>query len=929
MDPIYLEAKIKKPRLSDSFISRGSLLAQLEESEGRLVILHATMGYGKTVLMNMYGDFYKQKQAWYHLTETDNDIMLFLEYLTASVRMVLPEFVFGRDHRESMDFDGETREDIFIKAGQDFASALQQVLGGERFCLMLDDFQVIDSPKIHGFLASFLGALPWGTRVFITTRGTMPRFALRLLLGGEAFVLRAEELCFSENEIGEILLPLQGIKDREETARVIYEYTQGWPAGVMFLYLYLKSWRGDIGWENIKEICRKSMVHDFIMYEFFKKLPFGIQQFLVRTSILEYLRSNVCNVVAQVKNAGSILDYLIREGIFIQKIENDVNTYRYHQLFRNFLRSQLSRQEEKELLKRAAAYCLKNGEKEQAVEFAIGAGDRELVALAVETAGEELLKAGKLQLFRHWMDALCEETLQKQLSPQSLLMMARYWRLMGEEGEGLLLLDTALKRAGQQGAEGVRIRIFAEKAEWLLAAGEAVEALRECRDQEAGELRTGHRHWFLLKWLELRALVALGQEEEAFGLSERIFFAKEKYGAGESRTVKEIRQNAKKIQMALGGRTDQCRALLEDLSRRERMPEAWDIAAAKSLAGCCEAWVEEIPDSLEEALSLARIQKAVRPISSYTVYGYLTEGYLLFRRKQYEEAARCFQIASGYWNPKQLAGWLANGRLLPELRRIFMAMESGYQGRDSHLHLMFSFFGSMKATVLETGDRIKWRTRKAQECVAFLIQNRQKSFSREELTSMLWDVDGLPANEVAAFHNLLSSIRKSLGPFGLEELILYDNGRYSVKKEYLYTELEQAERIKAAVEAEDGEKLSRLEHFLESFAMRPYLVDFDSFWAREQREHYEMIFARGLFLLGDYYRESGVYKKAENMLKKAMELAPYLEDAQIGLLRLYDAQKDWGGLSVIYERICAVWESEPGTVSKRLLQVYGEIVENW
>lgn len=63
MDPIYLEAKIKKPRLSDSFISRDSLLAQLEESEARLVILHATMGYGKTVLMNMYGDFYKQKQA--------------------------------------------------------------------------------------------------------------------------------------------------------------------------------------------------------------------------------------------------------------------------------------------------------------------------------------------------------------------------------------------------------------------------------------------------------------------------------------------------------------------------------------------------------------------------------------------------------------------------------------------------------------------------------------------------------------------------------------------------------------------------------------------------------------------------------------------------------------------------------------------------
>lgn len=213
------------------------------------------------------------------MTETDNDIMLFLEYLTASVRMALPEFVFGRDHRESMDFGGEAREDIFVKAGQDFASALQKVLNGERFCLMLDDFQVIDSPKIHGFLASFLGALPWGTRVFITTRGTMPRFALRLLLGGEAFVLRAEELCFSEKEIGEILLPLQGIKDREETARVIYEYTQGWPAGVMFLYLYLKTWRGISAGKILKRSAKSPWYMTLSCMNFLRSCPLIFSSF--------------------------------------------------------------------------------------------------------------------------------------------------------------------------------------------------------------------------------------------------------------------------------------------------------------------------------------------------------------------------------------------------------------------------------------------------------------------------------------------------------------------------------------------------------------------------------------------------------------------------------------------------------------------------
>lgn len=435
----FLDAKIRIPKMAKGLLVRKRLLRRLEQSDQQSVILHAMMGGGKTSLMSQYAALQEERQAWYHLTSVDNDEIVFIEYLTASIRRVLPNFP------EEMEFYRQAMEEKEAgdRIGQHLAAALSEALGDEKLSLMLDDCHVIDNDRIHSILTAFLNYLPSGVRVFLASRGAIPPFAIRKVLEGDALVLGREELSFTQDEIAELLQKIPTMEHQEKTAEIIEEYTSGWPAGVMFLFLYLKTPNRMINRENIEEVCSHFMVHDFIMYEFFRKLPYDIQHFLVNTSILEYLSAGVCNRLARVANSGSILDYLMSEGIFIQKLAEQENIYRYHGLFRSFLLSQLSDTEKSGLFLQAARYFIQDGQLEQAAEYGILAGEKQIVIYAAEMQGETLMEEGKYHLLGRWIEFIRSFPESERYSTEFLLVMAEYDRSQTEKNSAWELLNKA------------------------------------------------------------------------------------------------------------------------------------------------------------------------------------------------------------------------------------------------------------------------------------------------------------------------------------------------------------------------------------------------------------------------------------------------------------------------------------------------------
>jgi LuxR family maltose regulon positive regulatory protein len=80
------------PPLRANLVPRPRLIARLEAGlEGRLTLISAPAGYGKTTLVAEWLQAGGHRVAWLSLDENDNDPRRFLAYLLAALRQVQAE----------------------------------------------------------------------------------------------------------------------------------------------------------------------------------------------------------------------------------------------------------------------------------------------------------------------------------------------------------------------------------------------------------------------------------------------------------------------------------------------------------------------------------------------------------------------------------------------------------------------------------------------------------------------------------------------------------------------------------------------------------------------------------------------------------------------------------------------------------------------
>ena len=101
-----------------------------------------------------------------------------------------------------------------------------------------------------------------------------------------------------------------------------------------------------------------------------------------------------------------VLASLERSNLLVVPLDRQRAWYRYHQLFREQLCGELERSEPELvglLTLRAAHWCLQHGLAEAAIDYAMDAGDADLVA-GVEQAAIGVYRSGRLVTLRRWFD---------------------------------------------------------------------------------------------------------------------------------------------------------------------------------------------------------------------------------------------------------------------------------------------------------------------------------------------------------------------------------------------------------------------------------------------------------------------------------------------------------------------------------------------
>jgi LuxR family maltose regulon positive regulatory protein len=151
--PLLL-TKVCAPQVRSGHVRRSRLLARLNRGvEGKLTIVSASAGFGKTTLLGEWLGQLDRPFAWLSLDEGDNDPACFLAYLAAALQTV--QIDWGRAVQElpRTSQPPVTEALLTVAINEITASALP-------FVLALDDYHRISEQIVHETLTFLLDHAP-------------------------------------------------------------------------------------------------------------------------------------------------------------------------------------------------------------------------------------------------------------------------------------------------------------------------------------------------------------------------------------------------------------------------------------------------------------------------------------------------------------------------------------------------------------------------------------------------------------------------------------------------------------------------------------------------------------------------------------------------------------------------------------------------
>jgi len=444
---ILLRTKFLVPRPRPDLLPRPRLLDWLEaNSDKRLILLSAPAGYGKTTLLVDFINASHRPFAWYQFDAQDSDPTVFLTYLIESLRSMkhAPETLTSAI--------GQTAQSLLDSAETNISpKRVLTVLINELaeqievpWLIVFEDYHYVTSPVVHQLVDFLLENAPDGLHIILSTRVDPPIAIARLRARGQLAELRVTSLRFRKEEMTKWMQSdLPELSD--ESLNLLSEKTEGWVAALQII-------RSSLSGRDAEDVNTmlaglsgsQQFVFDYLADEVFKRLPEDVQEFLLRTSIIQQMDSSACNAVASVQNAQSILEELEKQNLFVASLDTQKKWYRYHYLFREFLLSRLQRVETESvegLERSAGAYYESQGELEVAFSHYVNAGAHESAARAVSVFASDYVERGRVEVLHRYLNTLPVDVMKA--NPELLLQHGNALLRLGQTGAAIAAHEDA------------------------------------------------------------------------------------------------------------------------------------------------------------------------------------------------------------------------------------------------------------------------------------------------------------------------------------------------------------------------------------------------------------------------------------------------------------------------------------------------------
>jgi LuxR family maltose regulon positive regulatory protein len=406
MSIALVETKFFLPYAREGLLARPRLDAVPWDRRGRLTLLSAPAGFGKTTLLatwlTLAGGGSESSFAWVSLDEADRSAESFWTYVLTALERASP---------------GTGSAGLaLLGTGQPIVAVLAAVLNevsvlSDELDLVLDDYHLAESPEVQSGMTFLLERLPPQLRLVISTRVDPALPLARLRARGELTEVRAADLRFTEEETGAFLAVATGLDLPAADVTALGARTEGWIASLQLAALSLRD-RDDPSQFIAGFAGDDRYVVDYLVEEVLDREPAEVRAFLLDTAILERLSGPLCDAVNASSGGAKMLESLERRNLFVVPLDAQRRWYRYHHLFADVLRSHLLAEPAdhvEDLHRRASSWFDDAGDPVLAVRHALAAGDLDRAADLVELAIPELARTRREAVIRAWADQLPDE----------------------------------------------------------------------------------------------------------------------------------------------------------------------------------------------------------------------------------------------------------------------------------------------------------------------------------------------------------------------------------------------------------------------------------------------------------------------------------------------------------------------------------------